>query len=283
MPACAATLASGPAASVLGSGTLDASGTAFDWTPKSDSKTRAIPFLSVERVQRTPREKPGCKVRIVLRGGGAYVFDIIGTDPHAAADAVVSVYTTAAASAVAPGSSAAAGGSSAPETATASSAPPAVSSSSSTRAATAEASKAKPSDAHTPAAAATGPSSSAAPTSSPTPTSSSRLSAFLRAVSGGSVFTDTDVASLKTRVLQGDPELASQYASVVGGGILADDEFWDAHLEALVDAATSKTKQALPSLMPDELQPDGAYVKLDRARKATIFLKEPAVHAALLV
>lgn len=86
------------------------------------------------------------------------------------------------------------------------------------------------------------------------------------------------------RVLQGDAELASRYASVVGGGILQDDEFWDAHLEALVDAATSRTRQALPSLMPDELQADGAaFVKLDRGRKATIFLKEPAVHAALLV
>ncbi len=93
-------------------------------------------------------------------------------------------------------------------------------------------------------------------------------------------------------MLRADAELASRYAAVVGGtGVVSDDEFWEAHLDALVDAATAHARQALPSLMPDELQAEGSgsakaggaqLIKLDRARMATIFLKEPVVHAALL-
>lgn len=129
----------------------------------------------------------------------------------------------------------------------------------------------------------------AAPGSAPgaAPSSVSILTAALSAVSS-SVFTPADLATLKRRCLEGDVDLAAKYTTVVASGMLTDGDFWEAHLDALIDAATAKPRRGLPSMMPDELQADETAqgrqrFRLDNSRKVTIFVKEPRVHDAFLL
>jgi len=215
-------------------------------------------------LQQSPRDKPGCKLRVLLNDGSAYVFEFTGSDPHRDREALAAAFAARDASAA-----------------------PA--------AAATTIAAARTGSGPVPVAAATtgfagGPTERLGGAA---PSSNDLLARMLGSLATGvgaaanAVFVAADVAQLKRQCLEADPELASKYASVVATGAVSDAEFWQAHAHALLDAATAHGRVGLPSERPDTLRADGnadgkATYLLNARRKVAIFVKEVRVYDAFV-